>query len=309
MKLSEYYDKWIITYKKNNVKPITYQKYTMTGKSLKEIEPKCSIIEIDRGIYQELINKYAETHEHLTTMDFHRQIRASVLDAVDEKIIERDFTRRVQIGGKTKDKKVKKFLEEDEAKLFISDLNTNTKELNWDHFLLLLINTGLRYAEALALTPNDFDFDSRTVSVNKSYDYKSKNKTSRFQPTKNISSNRVISVDLKTAWTLRPIIEKLDMIEPIFPYWSGGSHVVVYNSTINGVIARHCKKVGIDKITVHGLRHTHASLLIAKKVSIQAVAKRLGHANTITTQSTYIHPLKTAMKEADERIESILVNM
>lgn len=309
MKLSEYYDKWIITYKKNNVRPITYQKYVMTGKSLKKLEPECEIANIDRGIYQELINKYAETHEHLTVMDFHRQIRASVLDALDEGLIERDFTRRVQIGGKPKTKKIKKFLEEDEAKLFIADLNVNTKELNWDHFLLLLINTGLRYAEGLALTPNDFAFDSRTVDINKSYDYKSKNKVNRFQPTKNLSSNRTISLDLKTAWTLRPIIEKLESMEPIFPYWHGGGHVIIYNSTINDIIARHCKNVGVEKITVHGLRHTHASLLIAKKVSIQAVAKRLGHANTITTQSTYIHPLKTAMKEADERIESILVNM
>ena len=61
MKLSEYYDKWIVTYKKNNVRPVTYQKYVMTGKSLKEIEPNCEISKIDRGIYQELINKYAET--------------------------------------------------------------------------------------------------------------------------------------------------------------------------------------------------------------------------------------------------------
>lgn len=309
MKLSEYYDKWIITYKKNNVKPVTYQKYVMTGKLLKEIEPGCDISQIDRAIYQQLINKYATTHEHLTTMDFHRQIRASVLDALDERLIERDFTRRVQIGGKPKAKKIKKFLEEDEAKLFISDLSVNTKELNWDHFLLLLINTGLRYAEGLALTPNDFNFENRTVDVNKSYDYKSKNKTSRFQPTKNVSSNRVISLDLKTAWILRPIIEKLNPTQPIWPYWHGGGHVIIYNSTINDIIAHHCKNVGVEKITVHGLRHTHASLLIAKKVSIQAVAKRLGHANTITTQSTYIHPLKAAMKEADERIESILVNM
>lgn len=309
MKLSEYYDKWIIAYKKNNVRPVTYQKYIMTGKSLKEIEPNCDISEFDRPRYQELINKYAEIHEHLTVMDFHRQIRASVLDAVDEGVIERDFTRRVQIGGKPKAKKIKKFLEEDEAKLFIADLKVNTKELNWDHFLLLLINTGLRYAEGLALTPNDFDFDNRTVEVNKSYDYKSKIKVNRFQPTKNLSSNRIISLDLKTAWILRPIIEKLNPTEPIFPYWHGGGHVVIYNSTINDIIARHCENIGVEKITVHGLRHSHASLLIAKKVSIQAVAKRLGHANTITTQSTYIHPLKTAMKEADERIESILVNM
>jgi integrase len=309
VKLSEYYDKWIVTYKKNNVRPVTYKKYVMTGESLKKLEPACEITDFDRGTYQKLINKYAETHEHLTVMDFHRQIRASVLDALDEGIIKRDFTRRVQVGGKPKAKKIKKFLEEDEAKKFIADLNVNTKELNWDYFLLLLINTGLRYSEGLALTPNDFNFGDRKIDVNKSYDYKTKIKANRFQPTKNPSSNRVISLDLKTAWTLRPIIEKLEPTEPIFPYWYGGGHVVIYNSTINDIIARHCANAGVGRITVHGLRHTHASLLIAKKVSIQAVAKRLGHANTITTQSTYIHPLKTAMKEADERIESILVNM
>jgi integrase len=198
-------------------------------------------------------------------MDFHRQIRACVLDAVDEGIIQRDFTRRVKIGGKPKEKSQKKFLEEDEVKLFISDLNVNTKELNWDHFLLLMINTGLRYAEGLALTPADFNFDDRTIDINKSYDYKSKNKTNRFQPTKNISSNRKISLDLKTAWTLRPLIEKLYQSEPIFPCWYNGYQGIVYNSTINDIIARHCKNVGISKITVHGLRHTHASLLIAKK--------------------------------------------
>ncbi|GEQ22737.1 site-specific integrase [Clostridium butyricum] len=309
MKLTDYYDKWIVTYKKNNVRPVTYQKYIMTGRSLKKIEPKCDITNIDRGMYQELINRYAETHEHLTTMDFHRQIRACVLDAVDEGIITRDFTRRVQIGGKPKHKKPKKFLEEDEAKLFIADLNINTKELNWDHFLLLLINTGLRYAEGLALTPNDFDFDNRTIDVNKSYDYKTKCEENRFQRTKNASSNRTISLDLKTAWTLRPIIEKLNPTEPIFPYWYKGRHAAIHNSLLNDLIERHCDNVGIEKVTVHGLRHTHASLLIAKKVSIQAVAKRLGHANTITTQSTYIHLLKTTMKEANEKIDSILVNM
>lgn len=50
----------------------------------------------------------------------------------------------------------------------------------------------------------------------------------------------------------------------------------VYNSTVNDVLTRHCKACGISEISVHGLRHTHASLLLFAGVSIASVARRLG---------------------------------
>ena len=63
----------------------------------------------------------------------------------------------------------------------------------------------------------------------------------------------------------------------------------VFNSTINGVLERYCKKLGLPVISIHGLRHTHASLLLFAGVSIASVARRLGHASMTTTQKTYIH--------------------
>ena len=48
-------------------------------------------------------------------------------------------------------------------------------------------------------------------------------------------------------------------------------------------------KCGVSEITVHGLRHTHASLLLFAGVSIGSVARRLGHASMNTTQKTYLH--------------------
>ena len=63
----------------------------------------------------------------------------------------------------------------------------------------------------------------------------------------------------------------------------------VFNSTVNGVLERYCKKLGIPVISIHGLRHTHASLLLFAGVSIASVARRLGHASMTTTQKTYIH--------------------
>ena len=63
----------------------------------------------------------------------------------------------------------------------------------------------------------------------------------------------------------------------------------VYNSTVNDILERHCKKNKIPVISVHGLRHTHASLLLFAGVSIGSVARRLGHASMTTTQKTYLH--------------------
>ena len=63
----------------------------------------------------------------------------------------------------------------------------------------------------------------------------------------------------------------------------------VFNSTVNNILARHCKSLNIPVISIHGLRHTHASLLLFAGVSIASVARRLGHASMTTTQKTYIH--------------------
>ena len=66
----------------------------------------------------------------------------------------------------------------------------------------------------------------------------------------------------------------------------------VYNATINDVLERRCLKAGVPVITVHGLRHTHASLLLFAGVSIASVAKRLGHASMNTTEKTYLHVIR-----------------
>ena len=101
--------------------------------------------------------------------------------------------------------------------------------------------------------------------------------------TKNKSSVRKIPLDWQTVIQFASLIKGLPEDQPIFIKGK------VYNSTINDRLERHCRKAGIPIISVHGLKHTHASLLLFAGVSIASVARRLGHSNITTTQKTYLH--------------------
>lgn len=155
------------------------------------------------------------------------------------------------------------------------------EEANWDWFILLVAKTGMRFSEALAITPADFDFSRQTLSISKTWDYKGEG---GFLPTKNKSSVRKIQIDWQIVVKFSELVKGLPDDKPIFV---GKSKI--YNSTVNDILTRHCKKCGISEISIHGLRHTHASLLLFAGVSIASVARRLGHASMTTTQKTYLH--------------------
>lgn len=278
----EYYTQWITVYKEGAIRNVTMNKYILTQSWIKKLAPDLKVGELSRITYQRLLNDYAELHERQTTMDFHHQLKGAILDAVDEGLIERDPTRKAIIKGKKPREKKTKYLNQFELHKLLSDLNL-VQELNWDWFILLVAKTGMRFSEALAITPNDFDFSKQSLSINKTWDYKS---GYGFMPTKNQSSIRRIQIDWQLIIQFSTLVKNLPKDEPIFVLGN------IYNSTANDILSRHCKNVGIPVISIHGLRHTHASLLLFAGVSIASVAQRLGHSSMTTTQKTYLHIIK-----------------
>ena len=276
----EYYAQWITVYKEGAIRKVTMDKYLLTLSWIKQLAPDLKVGELSRITYQQLLNDYAEKHERQTTMDFHHQIKGAILDAVDEGLIERDPTRKAIIKGKTPRQKKIKYLNQFELHKLLSNLSLG-EELNWDWFILLVAKTGMRFSEALAITPKDFDFSKQSLSINKTWDYKG---NGGFLPTKNQSSVRKIQIDWQLIIQFSTLVKGLPEDKPIFI-----SDNKVYNSTVNDILTRHCKKAEIPIISVHGLRHTHASLLLFAGVSIASVAQRLGHSSMTTTQKTYLH--------------------
>lgn len=275
----DYYRQWISVYKEGAVRKVTLKKYLLAHAWLEKLMPDLEMERLDRMAYQRLLNAYAEHHERQTVMDFHHQLKGAILDAVDDGLMNRDPTRKAIVKGKAPREKKQKFLNQFELHKLLSSLQL-TPQLSWDWMILLIAKTGLRFSEALAVTPKDFDFAHQQLSIDKTWDYK---EGTGFLPTKNRSSVRKVAIDWQLIVQFSELVKGLPDDQPIFVKGR------VYNSTLNGILARRCLQAEVPVISVHGLRHTHASLLLFAGVSIASVARRLGHSSMNTTQKIYLH--------------------
>ena len=298
----DYYHQWMKLYKEGAVRKITYAKYQQTHKQLRKLVPNLRLCDLNRQVYQELLNLYADTHEKQTVLDFHHQVKSGILDALEEGLLTIDPTRKIVIKGTVTQQHKIKYLNQQELTKLLAQL-TLGDELSLDYFFLLIAKTGLRFREALGITPNDFDLSRLTLSVNKTWDYKSAK--GQFTPTKNTASMRKVPIDWQVAMQFAQLIKDLPKNQPIFI--TPGKKF--YNETANDKLARYCRRAGIPEISVHGLRHTHASLLLYAGVSIGSVAQRLGHSNMNTTQRTYLHVIQELENADTDKIMRYLTTL
>lgn len=321
IKFYKYYKKWVETYKIGQVRDVTLNKYWLVARQIQKLAPELDLGDITRMDVQHLINRYGETHELPTVRDFLHHIEAPLRDAVYEGWIPKDPTYKINPTSQVEHKVTRaKWLEPDQIRKLERVLQESDRVaasmFDFD------LRTGLRFAELLAITPKDIDQEHLTVYVNKSWNYKKRHMF--FQPTKNKYSNRVIKVDWHAMREIEKYVPGCPSDEPIWVkalsnevaikhsensrarIVEGEKYYRIYNSTLNKQLTRFCEKAEVPRISIHSLRHTHASMLISAGVSIQSVAKRLGHGNTETTQRTYIHLLDDLAMKDDNKMLTVL---
>ena len=170
-------------------------------------------------------------------------------------------------------------------------------EVNRDYFIMLLAKTGLRFSEALAITPEDFDFKTMKLTVNKTWDYKH---GGGFALTKSQPSIRTIEIDWKLGMQMSKLIKNLPPKEPIFV--EPGKRVC--NSTYNDFLARKCKGAGVRPIGIHALRNTHRFILLREGATGANIAMRMGNSNIATIREVYLHDLT----ELEKKDNNIIIN-
>lgn len=299
----DYFENWVKKYKEGVVRDVTLLKYKGTLKRLREIAPDLKMRELTKSSYQSIINKYALEHEKATTADFHHQLRAAIVDAYDERILDRDVSHRAVIKGMLpKRKKHIKYLNKKELEKLLESLELG-EEVSWDWLILLIAKTGLRFEEAVALTPDDFDFTNLKLRINKAFDYKL---TNDFCNTKNESSVRTILLDWRTAMQFEQLIKNIGRTERIFKLGRKGR---VFSNTANDRLHKLCAIADVPEISIHGLRHTHASLLLYEGVTLSSISRRLGHASMATTQNVYLHMIRELETKDESKIMAAMMEL
>lgn len=183
----------------------------------------------------------------------------------------------------------------------------------------LAILGGFRRGELIALTWDDMDFDKNTISINKS-SARTKSGIITKSP-KTFSSNRTVTIPNDSMTMLRKYkIKQYEYRLSLGTFWQGNNFLFIQDdgkqmdiSTPNKVFQKIIKSYNetvesteqLPVITLHGLRHTSATLLIAQNVDVKTVSARLGHSETSTTMDIYAHALKKQDEDAAASIGSL----
>ena len=183
-------------------------------------------------------------------------------------------------------------------------------------FLLLALYTGLRKGELLALTWDDVDYDKKLLRVNKSRTGSRKAITAQITTPKTESSNRKIPLNDTVLEALKAEKKRQDEHAEILGNGYDKSHSFIVRtvlgkpyvnlSAINRVVNRLTENAGLPHCTIHGFRHSVASILDDNGVPIQDISVLLGHESVQTTERIYINRRKTAKAETIETLDNAI---
>ena len=185
-------------------------------------------------------------------------------------------------------KKEMLFWTPEEFSKFIS----NVERTEYAALFRFLYVTGCRRGEALALSWDDIDLKKGNVKINKNVTFKTEDKSSPYHITtpKNASSNRTIALppfflDMMKEYRKW---QETNAIKTDFVF---GGDSPLRPTSVARLMDSAILAAGVKRIRVHDLRHSCASFLIHKGVSVVAVSHRLGHTNIEQTLNTYSHML------------------
>lgn len=196
------------------------------------------------------------------------------------------------------------YLEEADARRLLELLQN--EPIRWRAIITFDLLSGLRRGELLGLRWQDIDLDEHTVTIRQTSNYLpgkgiyvSTPKTATSARPLHLSTAAVMMLLEYKAWQDRQRQQMGDAWEDqdgrVFTTDTGGP---LFPDSVTQWFSNFIARSGMPKVTIHSLRHTYASLMIADGVPLVVVSKQLGHAQTSTTANIYAHAIASAQAKA-----------
>ena len=302
MTVRQWSDIWLKEYKKHSIKASTYELLSKCFRLY--INPtigNCKLKDLRADMAQKMINNLHESGLTVRTISNAKKTLQSALEqAVENDMLSKNIVKSVKMPKETK-KKEARVLTPDEQEIFIAEV----KNHRYGKMSILILATGLRCGEAQALEWGDIDFENNTLRVNKTLavvkdpDAPDSKSYHICTPPKTKSSNRIVPLLPTIVSMLRDIRkdqlhQKLSLdssyIDSNFVFKAPkGGHI--WSTCIRAYLRNIGKKIGIEGLHPHCLRHTFATRGLEQGIELKVMQELLGHSSINMTANLYTHVL------------------
>jgi integrase len=219
------------------------------------------------------------------------RLKALFREALRLELVARNPAEAIQVRLPKGEKAARALEPEEVARLLEAAEASRSRDMAL--LLRLMLETGLRRGEALALQWGDVDLERGEVRVWRAW--AKVGGKGAFTPLKTPTAKRVVPLPLGLLRRLKA--RKEELLERLNPEEVDGLHLVggvkpVDPDAFNHYLRRLAERAGLGRVRVHDLRHTWATLALSRGIPLEVVSERLGHASPTITLNVYRHLLE-----------------
>lgn len=293
-------DNWSISTKQNIESAIEFHISPLIGNqklsSLNKITYKRNFID---KLRQE--NKYKES----TIQAWHKIVMRMINAAVNNQILPSNTLTGFKFDSSNN---VRSFTK-DELQQFITVLES--KDIRTQIIFLTLLKTGMRKGELMGLRWKDIDLTERNFDINSTRGDYGENKPKTKTSIRKVYFDDSLLALIKKykSYEKERLLKKGRILKDEDYFILSSRNLPIQQSKITYMFRLLCEEAKVPNITVHGLRHTHATFLIEAGANIKYVSNRLGHKNINITLDVYSDVLKEEEKETADMMGKLIDNL
>lgn len=306
--VGQFLDTWLQDVAKGSVRPRTYNSYAQLVRDhLKPSIGRHPLTKLTPQHVQAMMNDKLASGLSPRTVQYMRAVlRRALGQALKWGLVARNVATLVDPPKSEHHDYV--FMSPEQARAFLNAVKGDRLEALYSVALTL----GLRQSEALGLQWDDIDFVNRTVSVRRSL--QRINRELVLTDVKTKRSRRVIPLPNNVAVSLKEHRDRQAFERKALGAAWANVHDLVFTTSdgrpldARGIVTqfkRHLNAAGLPDMRWHDMRHSCASLMLAKGVDARTIMETLGHSQISTTMNTYSHVIPDLQRQAADRMDEL----